>query len=791
MCKGTNGKWLVRLGFMLGLAVFVFDKLLLLPALQVTRAIPAGAMSHEEGHLYSVNLTKLERQHGNDGAFLKFVGDNINHLVRSNLVLMEDGVELPFPHMGLAAVASVGGGRYSHWGKFIFFSASDNSSPLENGRTYSFCSPLSVTYWPKFLAFLVMLPWLLSALRRHGPPLRLSVSRAMGAWKRGGPADCPLRPRHVAALFTGIGFSWAGLFVFPEILPEVRGGITQMLVLAGLWVMPLLMAASLFRPKAERWLVPVLLCLAVILFHLPLFDNWHGLRNDWGILLPVSDANGYYHGSLSLLDSGHLTVWNQRRPITAALAAVRLWVSGDDLRVALALQATLVALAVLFAARQVARRFGLAASALLVLLCADFIEPYIPTLLSESTGLFWGAIGLGFLWRAVEDTSSRLFGLGVFFLSLGLLARAGPFFVLPALLLWAFLFHRGRQRLLWCGSVVAGIAGAFALNWLYLHILGTGENVANSNFGYVLYGMSVGGKGWMQLQMDHPELTAETPEHVRAIYDIAMANILNAPGDFIGYLWGQLMAAPGFVMSLPSDFVFPFFATGLGFLAFTGLHRKSALLLLVFAGIVASAPLIMQDGYTRVFAAVIPLLALFPSVAAGFVQSVFSENPGIQERAMPAPGHRGIAALAAILALYAFMPFALVGGRGKMPPVEPSMCPSGQIPVPLVAGLASFLRVHPDGELPGTLAPDIPVSTYTRILQGMDFFSDLGKPQAPFVVATFYCGRGITCSDKYALLEGRLWTPEKDGRYILCVAGEGTADVGAFMRVQSIHEISQ
>ncbi len=55
----------------------------------------------------------------------------------STLMLLEDGRPLPRPHALHAEIASLGGGRYSHWSGTVFFSASDGGDPRRNGRTYS------------------------------------------------------------------------------------------------------------------------------------------------------------------------------------------------------------------------------------------------------------------------------------------------------------------------------------------------------------------------------------------------------------------------------------------------------------------------------------------------------------------------------------------------------------------------------------------------------------------------------------------------------------------------------
>ena len=54
----------------------------------------------------------------------------------SGLELYEDGVRLPLGHAPHDAIRAQGLGRYSHWGRRVYFAASDNSDPRRNGRRY-------------------------------------------------------------------------------------------------------------------------------------------------------------------------------------------------------------------------------------------------------------------------------------------------------------------------------------------------------------------------------------------------------------------------------------------------------------------------------------------------------------------------------------------------------------------------------------------------------------------------------------------------------------------------------
>jgi MoaA/NifB/PqqE/SkfB family radical SAM enzyme len=76
-------------------------------------------------------------------------GDDGENGLRSTLRLFEDGVPLLDAHQSHAAIATHGGGRYSHWRSQIIFSASDNSDPNTNGRNYTYDFQLDPETWER------------------------------------------------------------------------------------------------------------------------------------------------------------------------------------------------------------------------------------------------------------------------------------------------------------------------------------------------------------------------------------------------------------------------------------------------------------------------------------------------------------------------------------------------------------------------------------------------------------------------------------------------------------------
>lgn len=50
--------------------------------------------------------------------------------------LFEDGIEIGPAHTAHTEIEESGGGRFSHWDKYVYFSSSDGTSPISNGRCY-------------------------------------------------------------------------------------------------------------------------------------------------------------------------------------------------------------------------------------------------------------------------------------------------------------------------------------------------------------------------------------------------------------------------------------------------------------------------------------------------------------------------------------------------------------------------------------------------------------------------------------------------------------------------------
>jgi glycosyltransferase involved in cell wall biosynthesis/2-polyprenyl-3-methyl-5-hydroxy-6-metoxy-1,4-benzoquinol methylase len=88
--------------------------------------VPIDAPIRNIGHAWTVQLPANVPD-----------GDGPDDTPKSNLRLFEDEVELGPPYAPHDEIRQLGGGRYSHWGRALYFSTSDNTSPLLNGRSYA------------------------------------------------------------------------------------------------------------------------------------------------------------------------------------------------------------------------------------------------------------------------------------------------------------------------------------------------------------------------------------------------------------------------------------------------------------------------------------------------------------------------------------------------------------------------------------------------------------------------------------------------------------------------------
>jgi radical SAM protein with 4Fe4S-binding SPASM domain len=84
-----------------------------------------AAFTPESGHCWVATIPD---------AFRRAVADGVAHA--EPVRLLEDGAPLPLPDSPHDDIRALGGGRYSVWGRSVYFSTSDGGDPVTNGRRY-------------------------------------------------------------------------------------------------------------------------------------------------------------------------------------------------------------------------------------------------------------------------------------------------------------------------------------------------------------------------------------------------------------------------------------------------------------------------------------------------------------------------------------------------------------------------------------------------------------------------------------------------------------------------------
>ena len=362
-------------------------------------------------------------------------------------------------------------------------------------------------------------------------------------------------------------------------------------------------------------------------FLLPVIAYWLGAYSHGNAIagfLPWNDAAGYQECSEGYLLGAETSTVCDRRPFYIALFTDLLWLSGNNLQMALLMQAALLGGAAVLLLGTISEELDspavLAVYSVLFLFAAKYCAALIMT---ENAGLILGCLAIALLWRSARTQSWPIFYIGLGVMAAALNARAGAMFVLPAAIGWV-LFHFGgslRNRVVLAGFGFAMIVVGFTVTNIPTLIVEGNLGIAQSNFSYSLYGLAVGGKGWQQVLRDHPEFFTQSNgvvEQTRAIYHAAFENILSKPHLLIlGYLKG-LNHYAGDLFKFAHDFkplrflIFtPLWLAGVWFAVRRWRDPRYALLLWLQAGILASSPFITFDGGNRVYAATIPVDALF------------------------------------------------------------------------------------------------------------------------------------------------------------------------------------
>ena len=503
------------------------------------------------------------------------------------------------------------------------------------------------------------------------------------------------------------------------------------------------------------------LFLSLTLFALTLSGLWMGGASELsniGGLLPFSDAISYYLAGVRF-NYGELMVGINGRPLYPLVLATFLGFTSMNLQNAIALIFLFNAIVCYFAAREVHRTHGWIAGALMFLLLFLFIRRFSGTTLTENIGFPLGVFGFAAIWRGIRLSRMFFIWTGLFFVALGLNARAGAFFILPALIIWGVIRYRGnaalfKERCLW-GALVAVIL-AFSMNSFHFKTNVSPSEAAFSNGPQVIYGMINGGN-WREIFRHHPEINnLPQIERNRKMYALIWESLKTNPA---GIIKGSIRA---WAASRLFSFVIPFYpdqavlrrdfrkkgVSSLGpafakrpyhvvnfgaqeifywavnaFLLVSifvclknrgGAHHS--LILWGFLGIFVSIPFIppWDADDMRVYAATIPFLAVMPAIAVAAMtrsQLEFFPDPENQDENR---GNISFFLLGLGIIVLVFAGPGLTKAYSRPKPVWNTKCQNGTAPYAVIYYPGSYITLIEKNALPKSKGLNIKIDDFKK-----------------------------------------------------------------------------
>lgn len=468
----------------------------------------------------------------------------------------------------------------------------------------------------------------------------------------------------------------------------------------------LVLFTLLLRIKGS-WGTALTFIFTLLLFALSLLYKWQTGDNfsTVGGLFPVRDAHEYYQGAQMIIYNLELSGTSTFRPMFTAFLATIMWITNGDLQVSLIVLVALNAIAVFLATFEVRRTLKNSFfSAIYLLFCYIFFRRFSGTLLTENLGFLWGNLALVFMLRSAATKKLRLALLGLFFLTIGLNARAGAFLILPVLALWIGITYRnarGFWRPFILGIVVVAIG--MTSNSLLAKAIDSPSSAMFSNYSYTLYGLASGNKGWEQVTIDHPEAGANE------IFELAFTKIKNNPilllrgitGAYLDYFKASQGAFSFLLLKRDRNDILNIV---LWSLSVAGLitawvqrgQEKYSISLAFFAGILLSVGLVPPADSTmmRAYAATIPMSLYIVATSAGFIsEKIVSKKTDNQEENKT--GVQLPLVLSGFILIASFLFPVILKQVGTIPsPNTAVVCEPGKFKVTFVIAGGSSIRLN-------------------------------------------------------------------------------------------------
>jgi hypothetical protein len=509
-----------------------------------------------------------------------------------------------------------------------------------------------------------------------------------------------------------------------------------------------------------------------------------------GGLMPFSDAAGYYIDARRLLEGQLFSSFSSRRPLFAGMLSALLGLTGRNLQLTIAVLVAITGIACYLLVREVQSTHGALAATLVMVILFLYYRRFSGTTLTENLGFPAGALALALLWRGAAQKKRGYILGGIFLLTLALNARAGTFFVLPLLVVWAAWVFREKKIVslpvlaMASGVLIAG----FLVNNIMFRALASPEGTPFSNFSYTLYDLASGGKGWQQVKKDHPEIMQlSEPAYSQKIYALAFAEIQQHPGNFAN---GVLKTWPAF-FSWGNSSVFGFVG---GEQATVALLARLLLLLLSVAGLVwcvlnwrdpipalllagllgtfLSIPFVppWEADHMRAYASTLPLYALYPAVGLAFLLSYIRRMPWPKatQAVRPIEFPKVLISMSVILVAFVVIGPLLVRLLARPADYSTTTCPTGSKAIYARIPTGSFIRLVSNDQALHPYLPDLRMEDFKASLHDFmysEFIGEFKDIQSPTTITNAI---GLNTDDQFWLVVNSDLVPKSSGIMEIC-----------------------
>jgi len=457
-------KWLVTLFFLASIFVFI------LGIFGRIGSFPQNSLFWEKISIDKAKVTKFGI--GNFGYISE--GD-INCSASqgpSPCEVLENGISLPGERNALHdSIGNNGRGTTSFWYESVIFSSSDNSDVITNGRYYEFRKPRFLFSQIQMTLIAILAYGLYALLRRMNQSNQQITSL----------------PSPVAFYKTDSLLLWILPFILYFIVLAIPIPIyllkdTEIIyfIIAGI-----ILIRSMGKDDNKNRIISF--TVITLMVGISLASIWSMATPRYhvvGGLLPWSDTMGYYTDAFQMSAGNKVSysVIYNRILHTAPLAALFGAISGS-LRISLGIIGLFWAAVIYALSREMELSFGNKSGVICALLSISFYSSFIAgTLLSENSGFLLGGIGVSALLNGARREHFLSVMIGILFLSLGLNARNGAYFVLPALVLWASFAFTSRFSFQKFALSVGAVLGGFGINALLSNIFAASSSVASSSY---------------------------------------------------------------------------------------------------------------------------------------------------------------------------------------------------------------------------------------------------------------------------------------------------------------------